>query len=135
MAKSKKKKKNTRISAEEKAALRQERSELRAKQNRKAILALGGLIICATLLIAMLVGAGSTGKKYNMAKFEQLHNGMSYAEVGEVLGADGEVANEDGSSQETPGSYIWTNRNGSSITAVFDENDTLVAAYQDGLDK
>ena len=58
MAKSKKKKKNTRISAEEKAALRQERSELRAKQNRKAILALGGLIICATLLIAMLVGAG-----------------------------------------------------------------------------
>ena len=53
----------------------------------------------------------------------------------EVLGADGEVANEDGSSQETPGSYIWTNRNGSSITAVFDENDTLVAAYQDGLDK
>ena len=90
MAKSKKKKKNTRISAEEKAALRQERSELRAKQNRKAILALGGLIICAALLIAMLVGAGS---------------------------------------------YIWTNRNGSSITAVFDENDTLVAAYQDGLDK
>ena len=83
----------------------------------------------------MLVGAGSTGKKYNMAKFEQLHNGMSYAEVVEVLGADGEVANEDGSSQETPGSYIWTNRNGSSITAVFDENDTLVAAYQDGLDK
>ena len=66
MAKSKKKKKNTRISAEEKAALRQERSELRAKQNRKAILALGGLIICAALLIAMLVGAGSTGKKYNM---------------------------------------------------------------------
>lgn len=56
MAKSKKKKKNTRISAEEKAALRQERSELRAKQNRKAILALGGLIICAALLIAMLVG-------------------------------------------------------------------------------
>ncbi len=95
----------------------------------------GGLIICAALLIAMLVGAGSTGKKYNMAKFEQLHNGMSYAEMVEVLGADGEVANEDGSSQETPGSYIWTNRNGSSITAVFDENDTLVAAYQDGLDK
>lgn len=60
---------------------------------------------------------------------------MSYAEMVEVLGADGEVANEDRRSQETPGSYIWTNRNGSSITAVFDENDTLVAAYQDGLDK
>ena len=135
MAKSKKKKKNTRISAEEKAALRQERSELRAKQNRKAILALGGLIICATLLIAMLVGAGSTGKKYNMAKFEQLHNGMSYTEVVDVLGAEGEAANDDGSSQEAPASYVWTNRNGSGITAVFDENDTLVAVYQDGLDE
>lgn len=42
MAKSKKKKKNTRISAEEKAALRQERSELRAKQNRQSHTGSGG---------------------------------------------------------------------------------------------
>ena len=135
MAKSKKKRKNARVTTEETAALRRERSALRAQQNRKAILALGGLILCSALLIAMLVGAGSTGKKYNMAKFEQLHNGMSYTEVVDVLGAEGEAANDDGSSQEAPASYVWTNRNGSGITAVFDENDTLVAVYQDGLDE
>ena len=55
MSKTKKKRKNNRVSIEEKAALRQERAELRAKQSRRALYALGGSLLAAVILIALLM--------------------------------------------------------------------------------
>ncbi len=133
MSKSKKKRKNNRVSAEEKAALRQERAELRAKQNRRALYAIGGFIICAVVLVALLVATlrFHPEARYTAEQYQQLQTGMSYEQVVDVLGHEGEAA-EGGSGTDDSQTYIWSNDDGSSITVTF-TGDTASAIDQEGI--
>lgn len=60
MAKSKKKRKHSAVSLEEKATLRQEKAAYTAKKNRQLTLLLGLFLISGALLIALLIAAFST---------------------------------------------------------------------------
>ena len=133
MSKSKKKRKNNRVSAEEKAALRQERAELRAKQNRRALYAICGFIICAVILIALLIATLGfhPEARYTAEQYQQLQTGMSYEQVVDVLGHEGEAA-EGSSGTDDSQTYIWSNDDGSSITVTF-TGDTASAIDQDGI--
>ena len=133
MSKSKKKRKNNHVSAEEKAALRQERAELRAKQNRRALYAIGGFIICAVILIALLIATLGfhPEARYTAEQYQQLQTGMSYEQVVDVLGHEGEAA-EGSSGADDAQTYIWSNDDGSSITVTFTE-DAASAIDQEGI--
>lgn len=130
MSKSKKKKKNS-VSAEEREALRQERAELTAKQNRRLVYLFGGVIICVVILIAALMAPFNAGKSegYTAGQYQRLETGMSYQQVVSLLGDEGEVVS---GSSDTVQTFIWSNEDGSNITVTF-VDDEVSAFNQKGL--
>lgn len=132
MSKSKKKrKKNAQISPEEREALRQERAELTAKQNRRMLYLIGGIIICIVILIAALVAPFNTGKAdgYTYGQYQRLRTGMSHQQVVKILGDEGKALSSASSAEDT---YIWKNKDGTQITITF-EDDAIVSFNQKGL--
>lgn len=119
MSKTKKKKRVSASRAAEKEQLRQERAELRAKENRKAIYILGGFIVTGIILVAMLIATFSTGSPegYTAGQYQRLETGMSYERVVALLGDEGTA--QDSSAAEGEGTYVWSNDDGSSITVTF----------------
>ena len=130
MSKSKKKKRNS-VRAEEKEALRQERAELAAKQNRRLVYLFGGVIICVVILIAALMAPFNAGKSegYTYGQYQRLETGMSYQQVVSLLGDEGEVVS---GSSDTVQTFIWSNEDGSNITVTF-VDDEVSAFNQKGL--
>ena len=130
MSKSKKKKRNS-VRAEEKEALRQERAELAAKQNRRLVYLFGGVIICVVILIAALMAPFNAGKSegYTYGQYQRIETGMSYQQVTKLLGGEGETVPGSSDAVQT---YIWSNEDGSNITITFTE-DKVSGFNQKGL--
>lgn len=127
MSKSKKRKKSTPARAEEKAALRQERAEMRSKQNRKALLSLGGLIITGAILIAMLIAATHT-KPARDDSYEELETGMTYTEAESIMGSKASRAADDNSGDLGEGTHTvyWDTDSGTVVVALRDGEITSV---------
>lgn len=134
MSKSKKKKKNPRVSAEEKAVIRQEKAEMRSRQNRRALILLACIVIIIVLLVAMLAGTFNTGRRYTAEKYAQIESGMSYYQITDIMGTDGESlsGNETSSNGEGIETYTWSNRDGSHITITF-VDDQVAGFSQNGI--
>lgn len=134
MSKTKKKKRTSASRTAEKEQLRQERAEMRAKENRKALYVLGGFIVTGIILVAMLIATFSTGSSegYTAGQYQRLETGMSYERVIDLLGGEGSA--QDASATEGEGTYVWSNDDGSSITITF--RDGVIYSYdQEGLVK
>jgi hypothetical protein len=67
----------------------------------------------------------------SMAKYEQVKTGMALAEVEKILGKGIETSRMDAMGTTTV-SYNWKNSNGSSMSAVF-QNDLVTSKMQFGL--
>lgn len=134
MSKSKKKKKNSRVSAEERAAIHQKKAEMRSKQSRQALILLACVVIIIVLLVAMLAGTFSTGRRYTAEKYAQIESGMSYYQITDIMGTDGENLSGDETSSDGEGieTYTWSNRDGSHITVTF-VDDQVAGFSQDGI--
>ena len=130
MAKSKKKKKNS-ISAEDREALRRERAEIKAKQNRRTVYMLVGVIICLVILIAALAAPFNARKSggYTYGRYQRIETGMSYQQITKLMGDKG--VNVSGGSGPVQ-TYVWTNEDGSNITVTFTD-DKVSAFNQKGL--
>ena len=131
MSKSKKRKKQVQLSAAEKEALRQEKAEAVAKQNRRALLLVGGLVVLAVLLIAMIIAPLNIGKPdgYIFSQYQRLESGMTYERVTKILGAEGKEI----STNDEEDSYIWENETATTSTVTF-KDDTVSSFNQKGLD-
>ena len=106
-----------------------------------------GLIIVFIIIgiAAGMSGGGGTGlpslgeQKVTAAEYQRIENGMSYQEVVAIIGSPGEEMSQN-KIDGVPGvmdaittiMYQWTNSNGSSMNAIF-QNDSLMQKAQFGL--
>lgn len=132
MSKSKKKKKSSPAKAQEREELRRMRTEMQMKQNRRALLAIAGIVLCIVIAVACVIAATNASPTvYTAEQYAQLENGMSYEEVTKLLGSKGDAVKE--ASSEEVQTYIWTNDDGSHITVTF-VDDAATGFNQKGLD-
>ncbi|MFC1688094.1 hypothetical protein ACFL07_00355 [Pseudomonadota bacterium] len=67
-----------------------------------------------------------------MAEFNRIENGMTYAQVRQIIGASGEEISRSDLAGYTTVMYTWTNSNGSNMNAMF-QNGGLITKAQFGL--
>ena len=92
-----------------------------------AIIAIAVIII----LLIVLPNAGSNGLTYE--KYARISNGMTYSQVVDILGDDGELTSSAGVSGYTLQYYSWTNASGTRVVVVGFENGRVCAKSQIGL--
>ena len=68
----------------------------------------------------------------DQAKFNKVNTGMTYAQVKEVLGSDGDLVSESDLFNSKTTSYAWRGKGYSNIRATF-RNDKLTNKYQSAL--
>lgn len=83
------------------------------------------VVLALTLISAALVGCAP--KLVTRSEMRRLHPGMTYAEAVKVIGAPGRLRGPDetviGALVPSAGQdvYVWTNQDGSLLSAAFDE--------------
>ena len=92
-----------------------------------------GVVLIAVFSFA-LMGCGNTAVstdpgKITFEKFNQIQQGMTYQEVTQILGREGELMSEAGSMRM----YTWKNEDGGSNMNVTLDNNRVVAKGQMGL--
>jgi hypothetical protein len=113
-----------------------------------AFLAIGSILVCVATL-GMLIQHGArasssatqhyedtvsrrSAKGITLAAYMQIQNGMSYEQVKEIIGTDGEEISRSNIAGYSTVMYSWKNWNGSNMNAMF-QNDLLVTKAQFGL--
>jgi hypothetical protein len=109
----------------------------------------GGLILAAVGLVGIVfvsqqinriikdpfapnVLSGSAPPVVTLSEYEQIREGMSYAEVTAIIGASGQELSRSELAGYRTVMYSWGNQNGSNMNAMF-QNDKLVNKAQLGL--
>jgi hypothetical protein len=67
-----------------------------------------------------------------MAEYQQVSDGMSYAEVTAIIGSPGQELSSSNVAGYSTVMYMWSNAGGSNMNAMF-QNDKLVNKAQMGL--
>ena len=91
------------------------------------------LTISLVCLILLLIGCGSSGSHnrsniVDKLKYDNIKEGMSYAQVVEIIGSKGKETGHSTTSKN----YWWKNPDGSGLYALF-VKDELVVKSQTGL--
>lgn len=80
----------------------------------------------------IFTSSSSESQLVTMAEYNQIYDGMSYADVVIIIGSHGEELSRSSTADYTITMYAWTNKNGSNMTAMF-ENGKLTTKSQLGL--
>ena len=76
--------------------------------------------------------ASTGGRELTMAKYDQIKKGMTYSEVVEILGGEGEELTSSAVGKYKVSSYTWSGENLEMIAIVF-ENDKVSSKTQANL--
>lgn len=132
MSKSKKRKKQTVATVEQREELRRARAEQKAKQNRRGVWAMLALIAGIVLLIALLIAPFAKGDAdgYTHSQYRRMETGITYERVVKIMnGETGVLQSAEGS--DGAETYLWDDGKGHTITATF-EDDKVVSFNQTG---
>lgn len=108
----------------------------RPGEPRKA-LATTTLALLLVLLVVALVGhhlvnSGNHPTTYTLAEYQELRLGLSYVQVGDIVGRGGQLGNGISSDPGQVTRIVLRNKDGSSMTLTF-QNGTLIARTESGL--
>jgi hypothetical protein len=108
-------------------------------------LGIGGLIFCLVILGMLLQHRAGASEQHDrnavsrrsasgvtLAAYMRIENGMSYEQVREIIGRDGQEISSSNIAGYLTVMYSWKNWNGSNMNAMF-QNDQLVTKAQFGL--
>jgi hypothetical protein len=76
--------------------------------------------------------SGRHATSYTFAEYQELRLGLSYVQVGEIVGRGGQLGNGISSDPAQVTRIVLHNKNGSSMTLTF-QNGALIAKTQSGL--
>ena len=79
-----------------------------------------------------LTSSSSESQLVTMSEYNQIYDGMTYGDVVRIIGSRGEELSRSSTADYTITMYAWTNKNGSNMTAMF-ENGKLTTKSQIGL--
>jgi hypothetical protein len=108
----------------------------RPGEPKKALIT-SALALVLVMLVVALVGhhfANSQHRAitYTLAEYQELRLGLSYVQVGEIVGRGGQLGNGISSDPAQVTRIVLHNKNGSSMTLTF-QNGALIAKTQSGL--
>ena len=126
-----KKKKNTRMPADEWQAQRRARQEEQVKQSRKALWLIVAFVACIVALLATMFAFFDRGtlEPVTAEQYAQLETGMSYDSAVEIMGRKGD---RDGKNSAGDQIYTWENKDGTSASVSVRDNEVTTVS-QDGL--
>ncbi|SJZ52992.1 DUF3862 domain-containing protein [Selenihalanaerobacter shriftii] len=98
--------------------------------NKKIILIL--MVIILSLAVVGCSSRGTKSKIYTKRQFEKIQTSMTYDEVTNLLGNDGNVVSRSSASLYNTAAYLWQNQDGSNMTITF-QNGEVISKRQNGL--
>lgn len=92
------------------------------------------LMVLLLICVLLLAGCGGKNGEATLEKFNQIEVGMTYEEVCDIMGAEGELIAEGGSGDMVMQSYSWKGKKAGSSLHVSCTNGVVGAKAQSGLE-
>jgi hypothetical protein len=91
------------------------------------------LLVAMLACVMLLTACNSKKGLATMQHFEDIEIGMTYEEICEIIGAEGELVAEAGSGDIVVQSYTWEGVNANSVISISFTNGVADAKAQTGL--